>query len=209
MTRSDTTLGHAWSIQSNSDRERYYDAWASKYDADLVAAGYRVPAVVSAVFARFISPETGPILDAGCGTGLQSEGLALAGYGPFVGIDLSEGMLAIARGKGFYAELHKMALGERLGFRDGQFAVSITTGTITPNHAPPESIDEIIRVTRKGGRVVMSLRVDADQLPEYPARLVYHAGKRHWRLLFETPAFQSMPITEPLIAHKVFVYEVL
>lgn len=207
--RSDTSLGHAWSMDSDEARERYYDAWASKYDADLLGAGYRVPAVASAVFARFVPLDARPILDAGCGTGLQTEGLALAGFGPFVGIDLSDGMLGIARSKGIYAELHKMALGGHLDFGDGHFAASYTTGTITPNHAPPESIDDIIRVTRKGGRIVLSLRVDADQLPAYPARLAHHEEAGRWRLLFETPTFHSMPITEPEIAHRVFVYEVL
>lgn len=207
--RSDTALGQAWNMDTDEARERYYDAWASKYDADLLGAGYRVPAVASAVFARFIAPGTGPILDAGCGTGLQTEALVLAGYGPFVGIDLSDGMLGIARSKGLYATLHKMALGGCLAFGDGQFAASYTIGAITPNHAPPESIDEIIRVTRKGGRIVLSLRVDPDQLPAYPARLAYHERAGHWRKRFETPAFHSMPITEPEIAHRVYVYEVL
>lgn len=207
--RSDTSLGHAWSMDTNEARERYYDAWASKYDADLLGAGYRVPAVASAVFARFVTLGTGPILDAGCGTGLQTEALVLAGYGPFIGIDLSDGMLEVARSKGLYTDLRKMALGGRLAFEDGQFAASYTIGALTPNHAPPESIDDIIRVTRRGGRVVVSMRVDADQLPAYPERLDYHEHAGRWRKLFETPSFRSMPITEPEIAHQVYVYEIL
>lgn len=209
MSRSDTALGHSWAVETNADRERHYDAWANQYDADLMKSGYRVPAVVATVLARYTAPGAGPVLDAGCGTGLQSEALQLAGYGPFVGIDLSDGMLAIARGKGIYAELHKMTLGEPLAFADGQFSTSLSVGCITPGHAPPESFDEIIRVTRKGGLCFFSLRVDAEQLPAYPARVAHHEAAGRWCKRFETPAFFSLPTGEPEIAHKVYAYEII
>ena len=47
--RSDTALGQAWSMDTNEARERYYDAWASKYDADLLGAGYRLQAAANTV----------------------------------------------------------------------------------------------------------------------------------------------------------------
>ncbi|MEM7236420.1 MAG: methyltransferase domain-containing protein [Pseudomonadota bacterium] len=76
--------------------------------------GYRLPALVAGAFSRFVPPESGPILDAGCGGGIQAEALALLGYGPLIGLDLSTGMLSIARAKGIYTELHQGALGAQL-----------------------------------------------------------------------------------------------
>ena len=76
-----------------------YDDWAESYEADLCATGYRIPAMIAAVFTRYVPADAAPILDAGCGGGIQAEPLAELGFGPMTGIDLSDGMLEIARSK--------------------------------------------------------------------------------------------------------------
>ena len=81
------------------EQQDAYDEWAKQYEPDLCALGYRIPAMIAATFVRFVPAETAPILDAGCGGGIQAEPLAMLGYGPSVGIDLSEGMIAVARAK--------------------------------------------------------------------------------------------------------------
>jgi hypothetical protein len=57
-------------------------------------------------------------------------------------------MLEVARQKGIYSDLRQMALGGFLDFPDDSFSVVFSTGTITPKHAPPESFDDLIRVTK-------------------------------------------------------------
>ena len=64
-----------------------------------------IPAVIAAVATRFIPVNNAPILDAGCGGGIQAEPLSMLGYGPIAGIDLSERMLEVAQAKNFYQEL--------------------------------------------------------------------------------------------------------
>lgn len=127
--------------------------------------------MVPTVFARHVAPGTAPILDAGCGGGIQAEPLVLAGYGPITGIDFSAGMLEVARKKGIYAELRQMVLGEHLDFPDDHFAAVLSSGCITPKHAPAHSFDELIRITMPGGLIIFSLRDDPSQEPEYPAAL--------------------------------------
>jgi ubiquinone/menaquinone biosynthesis C-methylase UbiE len=183
-----------------------YDEWAQTYDADMFAYGYRAALVAATIWARFVKPEGGPILDAGCGTGLQAEPLKLAGYGPISGIDQSGGMLEIARQKNIYAELHQMALGERLSFDDNSFADVLSIGTITPGHAPPNSFDELIRVTGQGGLLVFSLRADDDQVPDYLSAMAAHEKANRWARVFETKPFASMPLGEPEVFHKICVY---
>lgn len=185
-----------------------YDDWAQTYEADVFAYGYRATVVAAAVWARFVKLDEGPILDAGCGTGLQAEPLSLAGYGPISGIDLSEGMLDIARQKNIYAELRRMALGETLAFADEAFANTIAVGSITPGHAPPNTFDELIRVTGKGGLIVFSLRVDDAQDPAYPAAIAEHEKAKHWTKVFETKPFPTIPLSEPDVRNKIFVYRV-
>ena len=93
---------------------------------------------MAAAATRFIQDNNAPILDAGCGGGIQAEPLAMLGYGTITGIDLSEGMLEVARAKDFYHELRQMTLGEKLDFPDDQFAAIISSGTIIPASCSPE-----------------------------------------------------------------------
>ena len=152
---------------------------------------------------RFVTRDSGPILDAGCGGGLQTEPLVLAGYGLLVGIDFSPGMLSVARAKGIYEQLHCMALGEPLDFADGQLRLS-TIGTLTPGHAPAESYDELLRVTRPGGLVVLASRRCRSEF-EFPAAVEHHTEAGHWDNLCCNARFQSMPYGEPEITHQIHV----
>jgi len=202
-------LDKVYSAQTVEQAEVAYDDWAEKYEADVFAFGFRLPAAAATIWARFVALDSGPILDAGCGTGLQSESLALAGYQPITGVDLSEGMLSVAAKKGIYSELRQMTLGKRLDFADAAFANTYSVGAITPGHAPANSFDELIRVTRVGGLIVFSLRVDEAQEPAYPAAVQALAAARRWRHEFETDDFATMPIGEPDVRSRVYVYRVL
>ena len=203
-----TNVSHSYQATSLEEQQAAYDRWAKEYEFDLCAMGYRIPAVIAAVFTRFVASATAPILDAGCGGGIQSEALAMLGYGPMAGIDLSEGMLHIARDKGIYAELHQMTLGERLRFSDDTFAAVLSSGTITPKHAPAHSFDELIRVAMPGASIVFSLRDDPTQEPAYPEALLRLTASGAWRETFVTESFKGMPYGEPEIFHRVHVYEV-
>lgn len=202
------TVGESYQAASLEEQQAAYDDWAQQYEADLCAMGYRIPAMIASVFTRHVSAGTAPILDAGCGGGIQAEPLVALGYGPITGIDLSEGMLAIARGKNLYADLRQMTLGERLDFPDDQFAAVISSGTITPKHAPPQSFEELIRVAKPGAPIVFSLRCDEAQEPEYPATVEKLAQDGRWSHVFSTEGFRSMPYGEPEVIHRIHVYEV-
>lgn len=206
---SDTHLDRVYGARTRDEARAAYDDWAERYERDLCAMGYRLPAAFAAVFAAYVPRDAGPILDAGCGGGIQSEPLALLGYGPLIGIDLSEGMLAVAEGKGLYAELRAMALGGRLDFPDDHFAATFACGCISPGHAPASSFDDLIRVTRPGGLVLFSLRADAGQDPDFPGAVARLEAAGLWREVFSTAPFQSMPYGEPEITHRLHVYEVL
>lgn len=206
---SNPIIDRVYSAKSQDEQEATYDEWSARYERDLCAMGYRVPAVGAAVFARYVPPDAAPILDAGCGGGLQAEPLAALGYGPIIGIDLSKGMLSVARDKEIYAELHQMALGGRLDFPDDSFAAVLSIGTITPGHAPPESFGDLIRVARRKAPIVFSLRSDAGQDPAYAETCDRLEAEGRWRHIFSTADYLAMPYSEPDIVMRVHAYEVV
>ena len=204
----ETNVSRSYGVRNLEEQQAAYDQWAEAYEPDLCAMGYRIPTILSTVFTHFVSPGAVPILDAGCGGGIQAEAIAMLGYGPITGIDLSQGMLTIAREKGFYAELRQMTLGDSLDFADNSFAAVLSSGTITPKHAPAHSFNELIRVARSEARIVFSLRDDPAQEPAYPEAVERLEKEGAWELVFQTPSFRGMPYGEPDVTHRVHVYQV-
>lgn len=202
-------VDRVYAAKTMAEQEAGYDAWASDYERDLMAMGYNAPAVIAAVFAHYVPKDAAPILDAGCGGGLQAEPLALLGYGPITGIDLSDGMLEVARHKKIYAELRHMAMGEGLDFPADHFAATLSCGTITPGHAPASSFDDLIEVTRKDGLIIFSLRCDEAQEPAYDAHIAELTKNGRWDHVFSTDPYACMPFGEPHVLHRIHVYRVL
>ena len=137
---------------------RQYDRWAQSYDVDMATAGYRHPAICLALAARHLPRGVSPLLDAGAGTGLIGEWLKLLGYPIIEGLDISEGMLAVAARTGVYARLHTLALGGPLPFATGSFAGIVSVGVFTSGHVGVEGLDELIRICRPGGAIIMTVK---------------------------------------------------
>lgn len=154
----DGHLGAVYGAKAPEEVAAVYDAWATTYDAEMAQAGYRHPSIGLALLARHAPRGSGPVLDAGCGTGLLGDWLGILGFAPIEGLDLSEGMLAQARAKGSYAQLHRLALGAALPFADGRFAAVISTGVFTTGHVGAEALPELARITAPGGPLVLTVK---------------------------------------------------
>ncbi len=151
-------LGKVYDAKAPEQVAAAYDAWADSYDAEMAAAGYRHPSIGCALLARHAPRGTGPVLDAGCGTGLLGDWLGILGFEPIEGLDLSAGMLAVARAKRRYVRLHQLSLGQPLPFADGQFGAVISTGVFTTGHVGAEALPELIRITKSGGPLVLTVK---------------------------------------------------
>ena len=198
-------LNWIYSAKGVKDLEERYDLWAKEYDEDVAGYGYKIPGVLAGFLGRYIKTDDGVILDAGAGTGIMGEVMSLLGYRNLVAIDFSKGMLAVAKQKGVYLELHRMVLGEHLNFPDDNFATAIAVGVISVGHAPPESFNELIRCTRPGGYIIFSVRADAQGFKERQDTL---EKSNRWKLVEATAPFVSLPLGEPDIKHRIFVYRV-
>jgi predicted TPR repeat methyltransferase len=143
-------LQNVYSARDNRELASTYDEWAEDYEDDMLSLGYAIPAVAAGFVGRYV-PLRGTVLDAGAGTGLFGSILSVLGYENLVGIDISERMLEKAGEKDAYHRLHRMVLGEPLGFDGGSFSAAVSVGVFTTNHAPPEALDELVRVVEPDG----------------------------------------------------------
>ena len=186
-----------------------YAAWAAGYDRETAELGYCLPFVITSWLARYVPAGEGPLLDAGCGTGLTGPYAKALGYDDIEGLDLSEEMLEVARGRNAYKTLKKAALGERLPWPDDYFRAFFASGVFTEGHAPASAFDDLVRITAKGGHAMFTIRESIIERDGFQDRFNALAASGKWRLVEETPSFRPYAIAEPEIGVKVFVFEIL
>jgi ubiquinone/menaquinone biosynthesis C-methylase UbiE len=158
MAKHGGFLGAVYEAKGADDVAALYDKWAETYDSEMVDAGYQHPQACVALFARHVMRGAAPVLDAGAGTGLIGQWLQTLGYPQVEALDISEGMLDVARKKNFYSAYHLLALGGPLPFSDGAYAGVISAGVFTSGHVGVEGLDELIRICRGGGAVVLTVK---------------------------------------------------
>lgn len=150
-------LDGVYGALSPEEARAIYDTWSKSYDADNLARGFRLPFLGAGLLASFLGRSQGPLLDAGCGTGLVGDALRLMGYGHVFGCDLSPEMLARAEQSGAYAGLAQTDMGAGLPYEDNHFAGFACIGSFGPGHAPPATLTHLARATRPGGYTVSSI----------------------------------------------------
>lgn len=210
MQDSQKRVRWVYESTSNAELEARYDQWADMYEQDLASKfAWNAPERTVAVFSKWVQ-QNASILDAGAGTGLVGEALIKAGYrgGSLTAIDLSRGMLAQARRKGIYRHAHQMALGEPLDFPDDIFDAAICVGVFTQGHAPAHALRELVRITRPGGHIVFSLKVDTYKTGGFRDQQEALVAQKAWLLEESTERFQPLPKGEPEVWHQIWAYRV-
>ena len=97
------------------------------------------------------------LLDVGCGTGALLEALLATGReAQLSGADLSPEMLEVARSRLGKAVLLKQSHAESLPFPDEAFDVVVSTNAFHYFRNPPAALEEMARVLRPRGRIVIT-----------------------------------------------------
>ena len=162
----------------------HHDRWAETYDGDVARMSLYNRITLDNI-RRFVPDEPGArVLDAGGGTGIWSVELAKMGYSVVL-TDISEGMLAKARGKvssldlGHLVEIRNANILNMPEFADNSFATVICEGdplSYCGDHH--QAMRELTRVLKPGGALIASVdnrasglfwlrEADADAIQRY------------------------------------------
>jgi len=100
-----------------------------------------------------------------------------------------------------------MVLGEALGFDNGSFSAAVSVGVFTTNHAPPEALDELVRVVEPDGWVILSVREDVYRNEGFEQKQASLEKEGRWRRVTMSEAFQPLPAGNTPHMIRLFVYK--
>jgi ubiquinone/menaquinone biosynthesis C-methylase UbiE len=110
------------------------------------------------------------ILDVGCGSGIVTRDLAHLTNGKVFGIDESADMIKVAKDvlKHYRNIELKVARAEEIPFDDNTFDITTCNLVLMWTKNPQKVVNEMARVTKKGGKVLASLEPDYGGKLHYP-----------------------------------------
>jgi len=189
---ADDRLDWIFEDEAVESLESRYDTWAATYDANHDQWGWRGPDSVVEAALRLATNLDGDslVIDAGCGTGQAGAALRKAGWpGRLIGLDFSQGMLDVAVLSGAYDELVKCSLLDISLPTDSADAV-ISSGVFTHGHVGGEALSELCRVTKPGGVVTVTQRMDFGAFMAPHAEALKNAG-----------AWEDLERSDPALFH--------
>lgn len=197
--------------QDHQQLEEYYDEFAKNYEqvsVELFGRGELEDKSFLEKIVKYV-PKDASILDAGAGTGIAGQQLYHLGYYNLTGIDLSQGMLAEAEKKNVYTSLKQMVLGGPLDFPDHFFDAVIASRAIGHNHAPTSSFDELIRITKRGGYIIFTIKSDFYENSDFKEKLSTLEASGKWELAEEGEKYKPLPKVDPNLYCQVWVCRVI
>ena len=171
--REERYFDKSYSLKNTDETKAYYSKWAKVYDLEVSEEnGYQQPVRCARALVDLLAPGDVRILDVGCGTGLSGKALEDAGYTAIDGCDLSPEMLEKARASGCYQRLFEANLNEPpLDCADGVYDAATAVGVFSFGHIDPDAIDEILRVLRPRGILVIGLNEKFYNEGAFPRKL--------------------------------------
>jgi predicted TPR repeat methyltransferase len=163
-----------------------FDSFAESFDEQLAGLGYSAPQLVAASLIAHPLYLTGraAVLDAGCGTGWCGP-LLRSTAAHLVGVDLSSGMLALARQRGVYDELHEAELTAFILSRPATFDIIVLADVLCYFGRLEPAIHAAHAALLSGGLLSFSVEVLAETPAEECFQLGAHGRYSHTRPYLE------------------------
>ena len=175
------SLQNAYDLKSSDDNVELYSAWAETYDKNFIEdMHYKLHFSVAEEFV--LNGGKGLILDVGAGTGALAQALLQKGKFSIEATDISEEMLKVAESKKIYKRSFLSDLTKEIPVDNGSYDGVVSSGTFTHGHVGPSAIDELVRVTKNGGLITISV------------------NEKHWIALdFDSEVKRVVPKAIPII----------
>ena len=155
---TDNFLDKVYRVSGNDGMRDLYNAWAGKYDQDILKTGYATPWRVAEALASALPDKDAPIL-------------AEAGFTQIDGTDLSGEMLAVARNKGIYNKLWETDPSVPLPVKPGDYRAVTAIGVISVGGAPASVYDDLLAILAPGDLLAFSLNDQSMAMDDYGGRL--------------------------------------
>jgi predicted TPR repeat methyltransferase len=156
-----------------------FDRFSDSFDSRLAMLGYQAPTLVAEAVSDILGAAAAglEVLDAGCGTGLCAPLLK-----PFAsrltGIDLSEGMLSKARGRGQYDALQQAELTTYMRQHAAHYDLIVSADTLVYFGALDDAMGAAAHALRPGGHLCFTVESLAEgETGDY--RLQHHGRYTH------------------------------
>ena len=150
------SLQNAYDLKSPEDNIKLYSAWAETYDNDFIEdMQYKLHFSVAEEFV--LNGGNGLILDVGAGTGALAQALLQRAKFSIEATDISKEMLKIADSKRIYQRSFLSDLTKKIPVDNSFYDGVVSSGTFTHGHVGPSAMDELVRVTKAGGLVTISV----------------------------------------------------
>jgi predicted TPR repeat methyltransferase len=177
----------------------HFDAFAPTFDQQLERLAYCGPQLVAAAAANALGQPMAnlDVLDAGCGTG--TGGPLLRPYARrLTGVDLSKGMLELARARGVYDDLILLELTAHLRECPERYDVIAAADTLIYFGDLLPLLSASAGALRPGGRLIVTAEQAADRHPHTGGfKLQYHGRYCHTvDYLRETMADAGLTVRE-------------
>jgi SAM-dependent methyltransferase len=141
-----------------------------KWDERFAHQGEWTRATRTHLYRRATLLQARRVLDVGSGTGVLTEEIASRTKGEVIGVDLDPAMVTFARERDGRAE-YRLGDAHDLPFGDGWFDVTLCHFLLMWCRDPTRAAEEMVRVTRPGGSVLICAepdyggRIDHPELP--------------------------------------------
>ena len=150
------SLQNAYDLKSPDDNRELYSAWAETYDNDFIEdMQYKLHFSVAEEFV--LNGGNGLILDVGAGTGALAQALLQRAKFSIEATDISKEMLKVADSKRIYQRSFLSDLTKKIPVDNSSYDGVVSSGTFTHGHVGPSAMDELVRVTKAGGLVTISV----------------------------------------------------
>ena len=155
---------------------KIFDRFADTFDEALANLDYVGPGLLTAALTEVIpfTERRLVVLDVGCGTGLCGP-LLRSSARQLVGVDLSAGMLAKARERNVYDELHEAELVAFMRAHPHEYDVVIAADTLIYFGALDDAVDGASKALKAGG--VLAFTVEAEPVGSTEKFRLHQSGR--------------------------------